>query len=236
MTLLQIIQEFCRRTGLSVPVIAASSNDDQILQYMGLLNEILDDLEKRRAYTFLQKEGIITATGDEDQGSLLTLFPDFESFLTQYFFNRTTNEVIYGPIPPDAWQAKAAGLYAVSETRFRIFSRHLYLSPAPAAGDSISFEYQTKYPVMDEVSVPSSYKRYFSLDTDTTLYPDSILIAGLRWTWKREKGIRYGEDFRNYEEMVKRLSGKDGNPRQIKLDEPSSPVMGIQVPDRSWPL
>ena len=54
MTLLQIVQEFCQRNGLTVPQIVMSSQDDQLTQIVGLANEICEDLVRRRSWTALQ--------------------------------------------------------------------------------------------------------------------------------------------------------------------------------------
>ena len=40
MTLLEIVQEFCRRQGLPVPSAVVSLGDDQLTQIVGLANEL----------------------------------------------------------------------------------------------------------------------------------------------------------------------------------------------------
>ena len=49
MTLLQIVQEFCQRSGLTINQIIISKQDDQITQIVGLANEICEDLVRRRS-------------------------------------------------------------------------------------------------------------------------------------------------------------------------------------------
>lgn len=233
MTLIQIVQEFCRRQGLPVPTVVISSNDDMLLQIVGLLNEVLDDLEQRKAYSFLQVEATFTSVAGEAQGALSTLAPGYVKLLDNLLFNRTSGEVVFGSIPSLEWQAEKAGITSISFTQFRIQGGNLYLSPEPAIGSTIAFEYQSIYTVVDNSSI---LKQYFTADNDTCKYPDALLIAGLRWIWRREKGLRFGEYLRSYEVMVANLGGRDNPSPPIYLS--SGPETGpvIVIPEGNWSI
>lgn len=231
MTLLQIIQEFCRRTGLGSPAAAASSGDDQTLQLVGLLNEVLEDLEERKAFTFLQAVALFQSNGHSNQGPLTDIAVGFVKLMTP-IFNRTTAEIIPGPISAESWQANEAGMYTISSTEFRVIGTNLYLKPAPPAGQLLSFEYQTNITVKNPSD--GTYKQYFTRDTDTCLYPAKVLIKGLRWIWKKEKGLRYAEDFRSYEVAVTNMAGVDGWNKDIDIAGPDEHKPGIFVPEGNW--
>lgn len=238
MNILQVVNAFCHRTALPVQSAMATSQDDQALQLMGLANEILDDLGERKAWTMLHTEALFTTLAAEDQGALATLASGgYTSIMDGVLFDRTNGQYILGSVSPLQWQAAKANLASISDTQYREMQGHLYLTPAPAAGDTVAFEYVTSYPVVDNSAAPVlTSKAYFTHDSDTYLYPDKLLILGLRWLWKREKGIRYGEEFRNYESAVLNFMGKDGGKQAIDMSGDSKPAMGVNVPDRSWPL
>ena len=80
----------------------------------------------------------------------------------------------------------------------------------------------------------TTYKQYFTLDTDTTLLPEDLVIQGLRWRWKKEKGLDYAEDFRTYEMQVKDAIGRDGGKPTLHLDGSESGKPGVFVPAGSW--
>ena len=237
MNLLQIAQEFCLRTGLPKPLAIATSKDAQNLQYMGLLNEILDNLAERKTWTALQIEAIFTTVASEDQGSLTTLAPQgFQHFLNNTMYDRTLNRPIIGPVSPEEWQGAKALANAFSQTSFRMQGNHLYLTPAPTAGRLIAFEYKGDLPVVDNSALPvTSGKAYFSRDDDTCLYPDKLLILGLRWNWKREKGLRNAEEFRAFELAIANFAGNDGGAKSYNLAGESSGAT-LSVADQSWPL
>lgn len=230
LTLLQLIQEFCRRTGVPIPISVAGSGDDQVLQMMGLLNEVLGILEEQKAYTFLQTEAVFSSIEGEDQGLLETLAPGFVSFSDSLLFNRTSNEVILGPIPSSNWQSQAAGMTALSATQFRVRNQRLFLSPSPEVGSQIAFEYKSRFAVY----LDPTLKPYFTTDNDTCRYPDELMILGLRYIWRREKGLRYAENFRDFEYKMANFCGTDGGNRPIILDSAPSALPGISIPDRSW--
>lgn len=231
MTLLELIQEFCRRQGLPAPTAVMNSNDDMLLQIAGLLNEIIDDLQQRKAYTFLQTEATFSSILGEDQGAISTLAPGFMKLLDNLLYNRTSNEVIFGNIPSLEWQSEKAGFASISTTQFRIKDSHLFLSPEPAVGSTIAFEYQSLYSV---VNASGGLKNYFSVDTDSCKYPDALMIAGLRWIWRREKGLRFGDYMRSYEIMVANLGGNDSPSQPIDTSSCPSSGPGIVIPEGNW--
>lgn len=234
MTLLQILQEVCLRTGLPKPLLAAASSDDQVLQLIALANEVLDDLGERKAWQALQRTTSHTSLAAEDQGALATICDaGFRELKDNILFNRTDKQVVFGPVASTAWQAHKATIYTISQMQYRIIQKHLHLIPAPAAGKTIAFEYISEFPVL---TAGGTAKAYFTADTDTCDYPDKLLILGLRWSWKREKGLRYAEEFRRFEAAVANFAGKDGSNPNINLADESPTGPGINVPDRDWSL
>lgn len=235
MTLKEIVQEFCRRQGLPLPSLVAASRDDQIVQLQGLLHEILDDLEERKVWTALQIEATWAALAAELQGTIVSLANGgFKAMLASSFFNRTTDQRIEGPVDPVTWQAVKTGLTSLTLPHFRLRGGNLYITPAPTLNDTLAFEYQSSWAVLSAGGVA---KHYFTADDDTCRYPDKLLILGLRYIWKREKGFPYAEEFAAYETAVAGLAGTDGTPRAVSLDKPCPPaVPGVAVPDRGWSL
>ena len=129
MTLLEIVQEFCRRQGLPVPSAVVSLGDDQLTQIVGLANEICEDLD-RFSWTQLVREASWTATGVEDQGAMSVLAPYCcASILNETIYNRTTRLPIYGPVSARQWQADKALFTASPTHEYRIFGGHLYITP-----------------------------------------------------------------------------------------------------------
>jgi hypothetical protein len=133
------------------------------------------------------------------------------------------------------WQAMKAVTTMGPRYRFRIRGGRLIVNPSPPAGDSWYFEYVSKNWILGADG--TTYKQYFTLDTDEILLPEDLVLMGLRWRWKKEKGFDYAEDFRTYETQVKDALGHDGGKPVLFMDDCSRGARpGVFVPDGDWPL
>ena len=234
MTLLEIVQKFTARRGLPFAGSVVSSQDEQLLQLAGLLDEVLEDLVARPTWTGLLREAVFISTGVEDQGLISALAPGFKYLLPQTIFNRTTRLPLLGPVSPSTWQFEKAISQTRPLTEYRIRDGKLLLRPVPVAGHTIAFEYASNFPVVDAEGVP---KPYFTRDSDTCLLDEAVLLAGLTWIWRKEKGLSYAEDFRRYESLLVNSAGRDGSKPTLSMDSEPGPIRpGIVIPQSSWRL
>jgi len=119
--------------------------------------------------------------------------------------------------------------------RYRLRGGKLLVNPTPAAGHTWAFEYVSKNWLLGIDG--TTYKQYATLDTDTILLPEDLVLMGLRWRWKKEKGLDYAEDFEEYENQIKTDLGRDGGKETLRMDGESRDARpGIFVPDMSWNL
>jgi hypothetical protein len=118
---------------------------------------------------------------------------------------------------------------------FRIRGGKLLINPTPTAGHTWAFEYMSKNWMLGVDG--TTYKQYATLDSDTILIPEDVLIMGLRWTWKKEKGMDYAEDMATYEAQIKDSLGRDGGKATLHMDGGVRDARpGIFVPDMSLDL
>lgn len=234
MNALALIQAFARRTGLSAPSTLELNPDDQVLQFLGLLSEVLEDLAEF-GWEQLRVLGELITVDGEDQGELLPQLPaGFRCFVNDTFYDATTGQYIYGSELPQTWALLHSSTPGGIFPTFRLLGGSLFLSPAPGAGHRLTFEVLTSFAVKD---VFGQLKPAVTADTDTFLFPESLLLAGLRYKWKYEKGLEYAEDLRRFE--ILRLGALSHNtPKPVRhLDgEGASAVPGIIVPPGSWKL
>jgi len=234
-SLLAMLQEFSARRGLPRPAIAVASQDDQILQLVGLLNEVLEDLTTRYVGTALQKTATWASTATENQGLLETLAPSgFKWMIDETFWDRTKQLPVYGPRNPQEWELAKATPMTGPYLEYRIQEGSLLLHGVPEAGHTMAFEYASDWSVKP---VTGAYKPFFTLDTDISTFPTAVLMAGLNWKWRLEKGLKYAEQFRTYETQVADFNGHDGSKPTISMNgEPDGYKPGIFIPAGNWPL
>lgn len=235
MTMLAVVQYFCRRTGLPAPTTAAGSTDPQVRQIIALLEEEGNDLSSRGSWQGLTFEASHTTLALEDQGAIATIASNgFRYLKNNTIWDRTTRLPVCGPLDSEEWQALKAWLSTGPRYRFRIRGGKLLVNPAPPASDSWYFEYVSQNWILGADG--TTYKQYFTLDTDTILLPETLVLMGLRWRWAREKGLDYAELFRTYEAQVKDAMGRDGGKQNLFMDDTTrrGPRPGIFVPQGSW--
>jgi len=235
MTLLEIVQEFCKRSGLAVPNSVTNINDKNVRQVLGLANECLDQLSTVYSrWTMQTREATFMAVATESQGLLSTLAPGFLWMVPETLFNRTTKLKLTGPKTPHEWQLYKAVVFTSAYAAYRIQEGALKIYPVPTAGHSMAFEYKCKYLV---TSSASALKEHFTADDDTFNLDSSLMLLGLRYLWKREKGLSYDEEKADFVRAVKTIGRQDGKAGIIKMhDQMNWPRPGVYIQDSNWPL
>jgi hypothetical protein len=234
MTLLEVVQQFCLRSGIPVPTTVTGSTDTQVLQIKALLEEEGADLSARGDWESLTNEATHTTVATESQGAISTLASNgFRHIINQTIWDRTDRLPVIGPINKRQWQALKAVVMTGPRYQFRIRGGLLMVNPEPVAGHAWAFEYISKNWIVSADGM--SFRSLFAADTDEFLLPDDILLMGLRWRWMREKGLDYSELFATYEMQVKDAVGRDGGKQILYMDDThqlASP--GTFIPSGSW--
>lgn len=230
-TLLQIVQEFCKRQGIPSPASVVTSTDDQVVQILGLMNEGLDELVVKK-WPQQEVEATFSSTAFENQGEMENIAPGFESMIPKTFWNLSTGIQVNGSISPEDTQRLKALSNSSAFTNFRQVGTQLHFIPVVAAGLLFRFEYRTRYLVRGADNV---LKQYFTADTDTTLLPDVLHLLDLRWRWRQEKGLSYAENMATFEAVKKSaFSAGAAKPNLSMTGANSGPSPGIIVPAGSW--
>ena len=237
MTLLTVVQNFCERTSLPVPNTVYGTSDKQVLQVKALLEEEGNDLAQRGDWEVLTNIATHTTVATESQGAIATIASNgFRYIKNQTIWDRTDRLPVLGPMNSREWEALKPIVVNGPRYRFRIIGGNLLVNPVPSAGHTWAFEYLSHNWI--QATGGGAYKQYFTADTDEILLPNTLVLMGLRWRWKKEKGLEYAEDMRTYEMQVKDALGRDGGKPVYHMDQSywNGPKPGIWVPDGNWNL
>lgn len=235
MSLLTTIQYFAGRTGLNVPTTVFGTTDPEVRQLLRLLEEEGSDLSGRGDWQELTNEATHTTVATESQGAIKTIASNgFRWIKNDTIWDRTNQLPLY-VIDGVGWQQIKSANTTSPNYHVRIRGGNLLSNPVPTAGLTWAFEYVSWNWITDSAGANPS--QYFATDTDLVLLPDEIILAGLRWRWKKEKGMEYAEDFARYETLVADALSRNGLHRKLSMSQGAvSAKPGISVPNGSWNL
>lgn len=234
MNLLEVVQQFCLRSGIPKPTTVTGSTDTQVLQIQALLEEEGNDLASRGDWESLTNEATLTTVATESQGAIDTIASNgYRHIKNKTIWDRTDKLPVIGPINQRQWQALKAVVMTGPRYQYRIRGGNLLVNPVPVAGHSWAFEYISKNWIVSTDGM--AFRSLFTADTDEFLLPDTLVLMGLRWRWMREKGLDYSELFATYEAQVKDAIGRDAGKPVLHMDDThltASP--GTFIPSGSW--
>ena len=229
MSALTIIQEACRELAISIPNAAVTSNDQQVIQLLALLNTEGKSLTARPAegWQAQQLEATFTTVATEIQTSLVAIAPNLKYIIDDTIWNRTNRRPIYGPLSPQQWQNRK-GWFAVGPySQFRVAGGNIEFSPVPSAGESCYFEYVTK-------AWTASGAESFASDGDTSLLDEELLKLGLIWRWKAAKGFDYAEAKVEYEDRVSQAIARDTPKSKLNLSKRQTGLPPLTVQESNF--
>lgn len=243
-TLLATVQEICGRLAQPVPATVYGSTDKQVLQMMRLLEEGLDWIGQRGQWQAMIKEVTWVTLAAEDQGTLSSatglgsgpsVLQGYEYLMPDTLWDRTNRMPLFGELPDADWAALKAWIINGPRFQFRLNNDHFYVNPVPTAGWTWAMNYYSSHTIVNAAGTTT--KSRFTLDTDLIKLPDNLVMADLKWRWKKEKGLSYEEDFNTCEAMIVNALSRQRPRRKVSMATPQNDaVPQIIVPQGSWTL
>lgn len=228
-TLLQIIQAATRRTGVNeIPTAAFLSPSEEIQRLVSVADETGRALSQDYQWQALTREQTFTSLATEDQGDITVIANGFSYILNDTIWNRTLQWPMYGPLSPVSWQAVKGTFPAYPYSQYRIRNNRLLLQPAPAAGNTMAFEFMSRF------WITGLNQDRFLADTDTPLFDDELMILGTVWRFKQLEGMDYEAHYAKYQERLLWLTSRDGGGRTVSTSY--SRRWGINYQPGNWLL
>lgn len=234
MSILSVVQKHCRRTGIPIPSALFGTQDKQALQILELAQEVVEDLCDRWTWSALTKETTFTTVLGPDQGAVTDYATEgYMQILQETMYNRTLRLPLFGPISEQEWQIMQALVTTGPFYKYKITDGKIWFNPAGVAGQLCAFSYKSSWACFNQAQ--TVYGPEFLADTDGFVLGDTLLLAGLRWKWKAEKGLDYAEELQRYEVMANNMSGADGTKKVLNMGSPDQQLRpGIWVASGNW--
>lgn len=161
---------------------------------------------------------------------------DWLKQIPQTEWDRSNRWPLLGPQSPQDWQSFKSGIvYAGPRLRFRIQGQTLSINPPPSASLNLAFEYISNSWVL--ATNGTTYKTKFTVDSDTFVFDDSLMIAGIKLRWLQTKGFDYSYAANEYEQTLSNCKGQDASAPTLSLSPSGGSVLltNRNVPDGNYP-
>lgn len=215
-TILQLATDAATELSQIIPTaVVANTGDPGAQKLLRHLTRTCRQLAGRFDWQVLRREKTFTTTATATQtGALPT---DFLRFVPDSMFNRTKDTRVGGPLTADEWQAYQAVAYGSVYDQFTVRGNAFLMSPTPTAGNTIAYEYVTKY--IGTNAAGSTERTSFTADDDVTYFDDELIILGIVWRYRKAEGLDYSEEFREYELRYYDMIKMDGGRRTLDMNE-----------------
>lgn len=162
-----------------------------------------------------------------------TLPSDFDRVTDRTQWDRSKHWEMLGPETPQQWQWLKSGYISTGpRIRWRILGNYFQTWPPIATADSLGFEYISNAWVYGANGAPQTT---FLADTDTCLFPDRLMITGLKMRFQQAKGL--GSDFvDDYNKQLSIALGNDSGSATLDMaPRPLNTLIGWDnIPDSNF--
>ena len=231
MTLLTIVQNASDAIGLTRPSVVIASVDQNVRTLLSLAQTEGREVLDRYSWPATQIEVTHTSLAAELQGVMTTLAPGVSYITSSTFWDRTLTQPVTGPLSPIEWQALKARTATGPYPSYRIFGGKLFAYPAPSAGNTWVFEYQSTYFCQ---SAGGTNQSAWAADTDVGVLDENLMELGVVWRFKKKNGLDYSEDFRSYEQKLANETSRAGGRKVLDMISGNTAARGVYIPEGSW--
>lgn len=161
-------------------------------------------------------------------------FPtDFDRVQDRTQWDKSKHWEMLGPETAQQWQWLKSGYISTGpRIRWRILGSFFQTWPPIATADRLGFEYISKAWAASAAGVAQNS---FVADTDTCMYPDRLMITGLKMRYQQAKGL--GFDFVDeFEEHLSIAFGNDSGSATLNMaPNPLNTLIGWEnLPDSNY--
>ena len=159
---------------------------------------------------------------------------DYDRMKNRTSWDQTNYWAMQGPQSPQEWAYLKSGIIAnTPRLRFRILGGKFNIFPASAGVVRLKFEYTSNGWVE---AADGTAKTLFTLDTDTCIFRDRTIIAGLKYEFFKIKGFETDGLWRDYQIQQEFEKGIDkGAPTLSMSDRGGNLFLGnSSIPDSGY--
>ena len=165
---------------------------------------------------------------------------DFDRVINRTQWDKSKHWEMMGPETAQEWQWLKSGYIATGpRVRFRQLGGFFQTWPAMASNEYLGMEYVSKYWAFSASAVAAGSppdKASFTADTDTCIWPDELMIAGLKASYFGVKGFDATAFTADFVRQLNIAKSNDGGARTLSFAPgyPGVLITPANIPDSGY--
>lgn len=161
---------------------------------------------------------------------------DYDRPIDRTHWDKTKHWEMLGPETAQQWEWLKSGFIATGpRIRFRIMGGSFQIWPPTSTGEYLGFSYMSNAWVM-ATGATDATKTSFTADTDTCVFPDRLMITGLKMKYYEAKGFDAAAHGRDYLTQLNIAKANDGGSQTLSMNPRSAQLLigWGQIPDSGY--
>lgn len=238
----RLTTQFLQATGTTTsgsPVLtdlSSTSGLDSTYQVLGAGINTDTNVQSLDSATQVTLSQPATASGTVALTFCKTKYPmpaDYDRQVDRTQWDKSRHWELLGPETSQQWQWLKSGYISTGpRLRYRMAGGQLEIWPAISAAEVLGFEYISNGWV---IGADGARKTEFTADTDTCIFPDRLMIEGLKVWYQRAKGL--GNEYQDaYDRQLSLAKGNDSpSPTLSMAPRPADLLIGMDnIPDSGY--
>lgn len=218
LSLLALVQAAQTELGLfPISTSVQSATDDTTIQMLGLINRLGDYVAQRHTWSTLRTTATITTVASQD---IYSLPSDFRHFVDRTEWDKTNHWELMGPVSPEEWAWLTSGVVTTGPRRhFRQTGRSpsMQIWPVPGSpnsGQTLGYDYISN---AWATGSGGGTQTKFITNADTCVFPDDVMISGLKLRFWQVKGFDFSGLQGEFEQALGAAIAQDGGAKTLNI-------------------
>jgi len=159
---------------------------------------------------------------------------DYESAVPRTMWDLSKHWEMLGPESPQQWEWLLSGFISTGpRIRWRLLGKYFQIWPGVSTNELLGYEYRSNGWALSSTGV---VKTSFTVDTDTCIYPDRLMVLATKLKYFEAKGFDTTAMFRNYLEEFEIVRAQDMSAANLSFaPRPGTVLIGYDnIPDTGF--
>lgn len=159
---------------------------------------------------------------------------DYDALIPRTMWDKSNHWELLGPETPQQWEWLLSGYISTGpRIRWRLYGDYFQIWPPVTTAEYLGFEYRSKGWV---TAAAGTVKNSFTVDTDTCIYSDRLMVLSLKLKYFEAKGFDTTAMYRNYREELGTTMALNQSAANISFaPRPGAVLIGYDnIPDSGY--